>query len=98
MEVATSPELNSDNHDLKQRAVARGIDHDQLELKTISEGDHEADRILRVNTHCTISGWQERCSETAILGPILAFLGQDGNDTRLLFLISSHSFLSGTRC
>lgn len=66
MEVATSPELNSDNHDLKQRAVARGIDHDQLELKTISEGDHEADRILRVNTHCTISGWQERCSETAI--------------------------------
>lgn len=66
MEVATSPELNSDNHNLKQRAVARGVDHDQLELKTISEGDHEADRILRVNTHCTISGWQERCSETTI--------------------------------
>lgn len=67
MGVVTSPELDPDNHDLKQKALTSGIDHAELEQITISGGDHEPDHILLiVNIECAISERQVRRLETAI--------------------------------
>ena len=69
---------------MKQKVVAGGIDHDQLELKTILEGDHEADRISELIFSVLLSPdgksdaqkQQSKSQLSFTLGPILAYLGQ----------------------
>lgn len=66
---------------MKQKLVAGGIDHDQLELKTISEGDHRISELIYsvLLSPDGKSNAQKQPSKSQLsftLGPILAFLGQ----------------------